>query len=94
MPIPGSPRITSAPRDLRAPQPVEPRSDPAQEIRVAEAVARGLTNPEVAAELFVSPKTIEFHLGRVYRKLGIHSRTELATVVARGGLEADQPKTT
>ena len=66
----------------------------AQEIRVAEAVARGQTNREVAAELFLSPKTIDFHLGRVYRKLGIHSRTELATVVARGGLEADQPKTT
>jgi DNA-binding NarL/FixJ family response regulator len=60
----------------------------AQEIRVAEAVARGLTNREVAAELFLSPKTIEFHLGRVYRKLGIHSRTELATLVAEDRLGA------
>ncbi len=61
----------------------------AQEIRVAEAVARGQTNREVAAELFLSPKTIDFHLGRVYRKLGIHSRAELATLVAEGRLEAE-----
>ncbi len=56
----------------------------AQEIRVARAVARGQTNREVAAELFLSPKTIDFHLGRVYRKLDIHSRAELATLVAEG----------
>ena len=59
----------------------------AQEVRVALAVARGATNREVAAELFLSPKTIEFHLGRVYRKLGIHSRTELAGLAAEGRLE-------
>jgi DNA-binding CsgD family transcriptional regulator len=68
-----------------------PVADPdeltAQEVRVALAVARGATNREVAAELFLSPKTIEFHLGRVYRKLGIHSRTELAALVAEGRLE-------
>jgi DNA-binding CsgD family transcriptional regulator len=70
-------------------------SDPdeltAQEVRVAQAVARGATNKQVAAELFLSPKTIEFHLGRVYRKLGIHTRTELATLVAEGRLEAERP---
>jgi DNA-binding CsgD family transcriptional regulator len=58
----------------------------AQEIRVAMAVAAGATNRQVANELFLSPKTIEFHLGRVYRKLDIHSRTELAKLVADGGL--------
>jgi DNA-binding CsgD family transcriptional regulator len=69
----------------------EPVGDPdeltAQEVRVATAVARGATNREVAAELFLSPKTIEFHLGRVYRKLGIHSRTELAALAAEGRLQ-------
>jgi DNA-binding NarL/FixJ family response regulator len=59
------------------------------EASVALAVARGAKNREVAAELYLSPKTIEFHLGRVYRKLGIHSRAELATVVAQGGLESE-----
>jgi DNA-binding NarL/FixJ family response regulator len=59
----------------------------AQEVRVARAVAGGGTNREVAAELFLSPKTIDFHLGRVYRKLDIHSRAELATLVAEGRLD-------
>jgi DNA-binding CsgD family transcriptional regulator len=47
------------------------------EQRVAELAARGLTNREVGAELFISPKTVEANLARVYRKLGIHSRAEL-----------------
>jgi LuxR family maltose regulon positive regulatory protein len=55
-------------------------------VRVALAAARGATSKQVAAELFLSPKTIEFHLTRVYRKLGIRSRAELATEVARGKL--------
>jgi DNA-binding CsgD family transcriptional regulator len=49
-----------------------------QERRVALTVATGASNKETAAELFLSPKTIEFHLGHVYRKLGVRSRTELA----------------
>jgi DNA-binding CsgD family transcriptional regulator len=48
-----------------------------QEIQVAALVAGGATNREAAAALFLSVKTIEFHLGHVYRKLGIRSRTEL-----------------
>jgi DNA-binding CsgD family transcriptional regulator len=48
-----------------------------QELQVAALVAGGATNREAAAALFLSKKTIEFHLGHVYRKLGIRSRTEL-----------------
>jgi DNA-binding CsgD family transcriptional regulator len=61
-----------------------PRREPAtdgltpQELQVALTVAAGATNREAAASLFVSPKTIETHLGRVFRKLGVRSRTELA----------------
>lgn len=58
----------------------------AHERRIALAVARGATNREVAAELFLSPKTVEFHLSRVYRKLGIRSRTQLAALAADGAL--------
>jgi DNA-binding NarL/FixJ family response regulator len=58
----------------------------AQELRISLAAAGGATNRQIAAELFLSPKTIEFHLGRVYRKLGIRSRTELAAKVADGAL--------
>jgi DNA-binding CsgD family transcriptional regulator len=50
----------------------------AKELQVALMVARGATNREVATALFLSPKTIEAHLSRVYAKLGVRSRTELA----------------
>ncbi len=68
----------------------EPTELTAQEVRVALAAARGAKNREIAGELFLSPKTIEFHLGRVYRKLNIHSRAELATAVAAGALESGE----
>ncbi len=42
-----------------------------------------MTNKEAAAELFLSPRTTEFHLGNAYRKLGVRSRTALATLVAQ-----------
>jgi DNA-binding CsgD family transcriptional regulator len=48
------------------------------ERRIAELVAEGRTNPEVAELLFVTPKTVESTLTRIYRKLGVRSRTELA----------------
>jgi DNA-binding NarL/FixJ family response regulator len=48
------------------------------ERRVAELVAKGSTNREVAAALFLSERTVEAHLSHVYAKLGVRSRTELA----------------
>jgi DNA-binding CsgD family transcriptional regulator len=56
-----------------------------QELQVALRVAGGMTNREAANELYLSPKTIEFHLGQIYRKLSIRSRAELASLVARQG---------
>jgi ATP/maltotriose-dependent transcriptional regulator MalT len=53
----------------------------AQELHVARVVAGGATNREAAAALFLSPKTIDFHLGNVYRKLGVRSRTQLSRVM-------------
>ena len=53
------------------------------EQRIAELSATGLTNREVAAELFISPKTVEANLSRIYGKLGIHSRAELGGRLAR-----------
>jgi DNA-binding NarL/FixJ family response regulator len=50
---------------------------------VAAAVARGASNREVAAELFLAPKTVEFHLRQIYRKLGVRSRAQLAARLAR-----------
>jgi DNA-binding CsgD family transcriptional regulator len=57
----------------------------AQETRVALLVAEGLTNKEVAAALFLSPRTVEHHVGSVLRKRGLRSRTQLAAVLAGGG---------
>jgi DNA-binding CsgD family transcriptional regulator len=57
----------------------------AHELQVALIVAGGASNREAAAALFLSPKTIEFHLARIYRKLGVRTRTELAAVAARRG---------
>jgi DNA-binding CsgD family transcriptional regulator len=53
-----------------------------QELQVSLAVARGFTNKEVAAHLFLSQKTIETHLGNAYGKLGLRSRSELARLFA------------
>jgi DNA-binding NarL/FixJ family response regulator len=52
-----------------------------QELQVARAVGRGLNNVETAAALFVSRKTVEAHLTRAYRKLGIRSRTGLTRLL-------------
>ena len=48
----------------------------AREIEVLRLVATGMTNTEVAEKLFLSSRTVDWHLGSIYRKLGIHSRTE------------------
>jgi DNA-binding CsgD family transcriptional regulator len=49
-----------------------------QELQVALVVARGASNQEAAAALFLSQKTIEYHLSNIYRKMNLHSRAELA----------------
>jgi DNA-binding CsgD family transcriptional regulator len=54
------------------------------ERRVAELAASGMTNRDVAAVLFISPKTVEANLARIYRKLGINSRAELGRLIGDG----------
>jgi DNA-binding NarL/FixJ family response regulator len=48
-----------------------------QELQIARRLADGSTTREAAAAIFLSPKTVEYHLDHVYRKLGIRSRDEL-----------------
>jgi DNA-binding CsgD family transcriptional regulator len=57
----------------------------ASEGRVARLAASGMTNREIAQSLFVTVKTVEFHLGQAYRKLDISSRTELGDALGEGG---------
>jgi DNA-binding NarL/FixJ family response regulator len=49
------------------------------EQRVAELAASGMTNRNIAAAMFISPKTVEANLASIYAKLGIHSRAELGS---------------
>ncbi len=64
-----------------------------RELAVAELVAGGATNQEVASKLHVSPKTVEAHLSHIYRKLDVRSRTELAVALLRSGvLSVEQGK--
>ena len=65
----------------RGEQPVAEVLTP-HELQVAMIVARGATNKEAAAALFVSPKTVEHHLGQIYRKLDLRSRTELTALLS------------
>ena len=55
------------------------------ERRVADAVGTGMTNREAAAALFLSVKTVDFHLQQIYRKLSLRSRTELAVLILGDG---------
>ena len=59
------------------------------ELRISLLVAAGRTNPEIAAELFVSRKTVEHHLSQIYRKLGLRSRTELTRALVDAGEGVD-----
>jgi DNA-binding CsgD family transcriptional regulator len=62
-----------------------------REREVVGLVVRGLTNREIAEELFLAEKTVENHIGRILVKLDLRSRTQLAAYAVKHGLAADRP---
>jgi len=77
--------------ELRASGETARRRDPSavtqltpQELQIVRIVTTGATNREVATQLFLSPRTVDYHLRKVFLKLGPSSRAELARVAADG----------
>jgi len=80
-------------RELRSTGETARRRDPStfdrltrQELQVSRVVGQGATNREAAAQLIISPRTVDHHLSSIFGKLGISSRSELIRIVAAGDL--------
>lgn len=75
---------------VRRPEPGHVRRLTPQELQIVQIVRTGATNKQIAAQLYLSPRTIDYHLRKVFAKLGLSSRAELITLAA-DDVELDAP---
>jgi DNA-binding NarL/FixJ family response regulator len=87
-------------RAAEQPTPVAPAPHPApdsrfgfspRELEVLELLVAGHTDKEIAEALFISRRTAQGHVGSIFGKLGVNTRTAAATAALRAGLVADEP---
>lgn len=83
--------LEAASGTLRPAQPRRTDALTAQELRVARHAAEGMRDREIAAKLYLSPRTVESYLHSAYRKLGVSNRTQLAGVLAAEGIRPVGP---
>lgn len=76
--------LAAAGERSQPPRPVTPHDLTAQEAEVARRAAGGATNAEIGAAMFLSAATVDYHLRKVYRKLGITSRRQLPDSMRTG----------